>query len=50
MRLFRVIIANSVGAELYNDVIEATDENEALLKVLKDEIVYSGDTISIDEE
>ena len=50
MRLFRIIISNSVGAELYNDVIEAKDENEALLIVLKDEIVYSGDTINIEEE
>ena len=50
MRLFRVIISNGVGAELYNEVIEAKDENEALLVVLEDEIVYSGDTISIDEE
>lgn len=50
MRLFRVIIANGAGAELYNEVVEAKDENESVLTVLKDEIVYSGDTISIKEE
>lgn len=50
MRLFRIIITNDVGSELYNDVIEAKDENEALLVVIKDEAIYSGDTISIEEE
>lgn len=50
MRLFRIIITNSVGSELYNDVIEAEEENDALLIVLKDEVIYSGDTISIEEE
>ncbi len=50
MRLFRIIINNEVGAELYNQVIEADNENEALISVLKDEIVYSGDMIIIEEE
>ena len=50
MRLFRVIMTNGAGIEIYNEVIEAKDENEAISLILKDEIIYSGDTISIEEE
>lgn len=49
MRKFIVEINNSVGASLYNDIVEAENENRALIKVLQEEIICDGDNISIEE-
>lgn len=44
-----VVIRNSANCVLFNDYVEAKNENEALIKVLENEIIYEGDTISIEE-
>lgn len=47
---FRVIIKNGVCSEIFNDLITAKNENEAIKIVLEKETICSGDTIIIDEE
>lgn len=46
---FRIIIKNSGDCEIYNEIITAKDENEALKTVLDSEIIYTGDKIEIEE-
>lgn len=47
---FRVIIKNGANCEIYNELITAKDENEAIKTVLESETIYSGDIINIEEE
>lgn len=47
---FRVIIKNGANCEIYNELITAKDENEAIKTVLGSETIYTGDIIIIDEE
>jgi len=52
MNTYRVIIKNSANCEVYNALINAETENEALMELIKEEIitVYSGDSLTIEEE
>lgn len=45
----RIIIRNSGDCEIYNKIVTAKDENEALKTVLDSEIIYTGDKIEIEE-
>ncbi len=47
---FRVIIKNGANCEIFNDLITAKDENEAIKRVLESETICSGDIISIELE
>lgn len=47
---YRVIIKNSGNCEIYNEIVTAKDENEAIKTVLDSEIIYTGDRIEIEEE
>lgn len=49
MKLFRIVIKNFGGYEVYNSLISADDETEALKTALKEElfILYDGDTLTI---
>lgn len=49
MRKFIIQITSSVGALLYDDIVEEENENKALIKVLKEEIICDGDNINIEE-
>lgn len=43
-----VVIKNGGGYEVFNAQINAKSENEAVISVLKDEILSDGDTIEIE--
>lgn len=47
---YRIIIKNSGNCEIYNEIVTAKDENEAIKVVLDSEIIYAGDRIEIEEE
>lgn len=49
MNKYKVIIQNSAGCEIYNEIITAEDENKAVIKVLGYCTIYSEDTISVEE-
>ena len=47
---YRIIIKNGANCEVYNEIVTAKDENEAIKIVLDSEIIYAGDKIEIEEE
>ena len=49
-KTYRIIIKNNAGCEIYNRLHNASNENNALLELLKesDVIIYGGDTITIE--
>ena len=47
---YRIIIKNGTNCEIYNEIVTAKDENEALKIILETETIYSGDKIIIEEE
>ena len=47
---YRIKIINDGECEIYNEIIEAEDENKALKKVLEEEIICAGDRIEIEFE
>lgn len=47
---YRIIIKNGANCEIFNELITAKDENEAIKIVLENETIYSGDIINIEEE
>lgn len=47
---YRIIIKNSGNCEIYNEIVTAKNENEALKIILETEIICSGDSILIEEE
>jgi hypothetical protein len=47
---YRIKIINDGECEIYNEIIEAENENKALEKVLKEETIYAGDRIEIEFE
>ena len=49
MKKYIIKIFNGSDVKIYDELIEATDENEAIKKVLDDVIIYDGDRIAIDE-
>lgn len=51
MNTYRVIIRNGTGSEIYNGLVNAETENEAIMKLLKDDIItlYCDDTLTIEE-
>ncbi len=49
MKNFKIIILNGAGCEIYNKIIKAENENKAIIEVLDNEVIYSDDTITIEE-
>lgn len=49
MKYYNIIIKNAVGCEVYNEFIEAENENKALKIILDKVIICEGDTISVEE-
>lgn len=47
---FRVIVENGLCSEIYNKIVLAKDENEAIKIMLEHETICAGDIISIEEE
>lgn len=49
MELFRIIIKNASSYEIYNSLISANNENEALQIALKENLftLFDGDTLTI---
>ena len=45
---FNIRIFNGANCEIYNEIIEAKDENKAMLKVLDNVILYTDDKIIIE--
>ena len=45
---FRIIVKNGAGFEVYNKIIQAKDENEAIKQTINDVDIACGDTIDID--
>ena len=43
-----ITIKNGGGYEVYNDIFNVKNENEAVINALKDEILSDGDTIEIE--
>ena len=52
MKTYRVIIKNSSNCEIYNTLINANTENDAILELLKENCftLYCDDTLTIIEE
>lgn len=50
MKNYLITIYNGAGVIIEEKVINAKDENEALLKFIKDAVICDGDTIKITEE
>lgn len=50
MREYNIIVKNGGGVVIYNDIIKATNENEALITFLKSAIINDEDTITINEK
>lgn len=46
--MYKVVILNAGNVEIYNDIIKASNENEALKILLENETICGGDTITID--
>lgn len=49
MKRYNIIIKNFMLAEVYDEVILAKNENDAIIKVLNDVIIADGDKIEIYE-
>ena len=49
MNKYRIIIKNGANIEIYNEIITAKSENEAIKQVLETEIIYAGDKIETEE-
>lgn len=49
-KTYRIIIKNYAGCEVYNKLHNASNENDALLELLKESnvVIYEGDTITIE--
>lgn len=47
---YRIIIKNGGNCEIYHAIVMAKNENEALKTILETELIYSGDSILIEEE
>lgn len=46
---FRIIIKNAENCVVYDEIINAKNENEAIIKVMGEVCVYIGDKIEIEE-
>ena len=46
---YKITIYNYFNIEIYSEMIEAEDENKAIIEVLKSEIISDGDKITIEE-
>ena len=49
MNKYKITIYNGSDVLVYQETITAKDENDAVLKVLNDIILYCDDTIKIEE-
>lgn len=49
MKRYNVIVKNFMIAEVYNEIILAKNENDAIIKMLSDVIIAEGDRIEIYE-
>ena len=49
MKRYNVIVKNFMIAEVYNEIILAKNENDAIIKMLSDVIIDEGDRIEIYE-
>ena len=46
---YKITIFNSGGYDIYTLIVEAENENKAIIKALDDAILNDGDTIKIEE-
>ena len=49
MNKYKIIILNGANCEVYNEIITAKNENEALLKLIDFVIINAWDIIKIEE-
>lgn len=49
MKRYNIIVKNFMIAEVYNEIILAKNENDAIIKMLSDVIIAEGDRIEIYE-
>lgn len=49
MNNYKIIVKNSGNCVVYDEIITAKNENEALKIMLQDNIIYCDDTIEIQE-
>lgn len=47
---YRIIVKNDAKIEIYNDIILAKNENDAMIEFLQNNVIYERDTITIEEE
>lgn len=49
MNSYVIKIFNGANILIFDEIIKAKDENEAMLQVINDNIICTGDTIKIEE-